>query len=325
VGDLLRVSPEEAVSQLRYAGITVEMLSSWQAQALLVCRIPRLRPYDALVLVACGIRTPEQLRRTTPRELRDIVRAFAASSEGQAVLLSGTEYELSRVTEWISAAQEDRDRAAARQDERPLSRPSRVPSSRHATRRGQARKEPDSVPHHRRPQHPDRKRSQTASSRRSERESIIKLDDRTGWRFYLDRSADVVDAPSIGPRTAEKLIEIGIRTVDDLLKADPITVAEKLKNRRMNANTIEQWQQQTTLACRVPQLRGHDAQILVALGITDPQTLAQADVETLWAKVAPFVDTKEGKRIIRNGKEPDLNEVQDWIRWAQAARALHAA
>ena len=34
---------------------------------------------------------------------------------------------------------------------------------------------------------------------------------------------------------------------------------------------------------------------------------------------------REGERIIRNGKKPDLDEVSDWIRWAQHARSLRAA
>ena len=93
----------------------------------------------------------------------------------------------------------------------------------------------------------------------------------------------------------------------------------------MTAEVLRQWQHQTILACRVPQLRGHDAQILVAVGVTDPEQLAAANADELWDRVRRFVETKEGKRLIRNGKEPDLLEVRDWIEWASAARALHAA
>ena len=72
-------------------------------------------------------------------------------------------------------------------------------------------------------------------------------------------------------------------------------------------------------------MRGHDAQILVALGVTDAEELAASDPQELWTLVEPFVETKEGKRIIRNGKTPDLEEVTEWIQWAQASRQLSAA
>ena len=71
VRDLLRLDVAEAADRLRYAGITAPMIRRWQAESLLTCRIPRLRPYDARILVACGIATPEAdgpigSRRTPP-------------------------------------------------------------------------------------------------------------------------------------------------------------------------------------------------------------------------------------------------------------------
>ena len=77
--------------------------------------------------------------------------------------------------------------------------------------------------------------------------------------------------------------------------------------------------------CQVPELRGHDAQILVACGITTPEDLAAKKPASLLAIVEPFSRTKEGERIIRNGKIPDLTEVTEWIQWAANARAFKAA
>ena len=123
----------------------------------------------------------------------------------------------------------------------------------------------------------------------------------------------------------EDLEAIGIKTVSDLLSADPESVSERLEVKRFTPKAVTDWQQQTELACRVPQLRGHDAQILVALGVSDVEELAASDPDELWARVEPFVETKEGKRIIRNGKTPDLDEVSEWVQWAQASRQLSAA
>lgn len=144
-------------------------------------------------------------------------------------------------------------------------------------------------------------------------------------RFYLNRSDDVEAAPSIGPKTAQRLGTVGVYTVDDLLNADPVDTAERLKNRKINADTIIAWQSQARLVCTVPELRGHDSQILVACGVTDSEQLAGKRPADLYAVVGPFSDTSEGERIIRSGKKPDLEEVTDWIRFAQQARPLRAA
>ena len=72
-------------------------------------------------------------------------------------------------------------------------------------------------------------------------------------------------------------------------------------------------------------MRGHDAQILVACGISDPAKLSAMDADSLWAIVKPFIKTPEAKRIIRNGKAPDKAEISDWIEWAQSSRTLAAA
>jgi hypothetical protein len=93
----------------------------------------------------------------------------------------------------------------------------------------------------------------------------------------------------------------------------------------MSAKTIVTWQQQTALVCRVPKLRGHDAQILVAVGVSDVEALASMDPQELWTLVEPFVDSAAGKRIIRSSRAPDFEEVFHWIEWASLARTLNAA
>ncbi len=144
-------------------------------------------------------------------------------------------------------------------------------------------------------------------------------------RFYLSRASDVEAAPSIGPKTAETLYTLGVRTVDDLLTISADTLAEQMNHRRITADVIQQWQAQARLMCQVPELRGHDVQILVACGIETPEDLAHRKPTELLAIVGPFSDTREGERIIRNGRKPDLAEVTDWIQWAGQARAFRAA
>ena len=155
---------------------------------------------------------------------------------------------------------------------------------------------------------------------------VLKMDQEDhSLRFYLEMNDSIERAPSIGPKTAERFEAIGIKTVADFLSANPELTARRLKRRRIKAETVREWQRQTTLAVRIPWLRGHDAQILVACGVLDPERLGGMDAAALWSIIQPFSDTSEGKRIIRNGKAPDRAEVEDWICWAQRARQLRAA
>ena len=175
----------------------------------------------------------------------------------------------------------------------------------------------------------ERKRSTRSDtqSQRAERSSKGDADNaevRT-LKFYLKRDAPVEDAPSIGPRTAEHLSKVRIVTVKDLLDADSEAAADELNHRRIKPKTIRDWQNQALMVCRIPELRGHDAQVLVACDVTTPEELAGYRPNDLFAIVAPFVATAEGERIIRNGKKPNLEEVTFWIDCAKRSRALKAA
>jgi predicted flap endonuclease-1-like 5' DNA nuclease len=144
-------------------------------------------------------------------------------------------------------------------------------------------------------------------------------------RFFLHRQDAVVDAPSVGPRLASRLAAFGIQTVDDLLSSDAESVASQLNLRSVDADTVLAWQQQTTLCCRIPMLRGHDAQLLVAAEITTPEELASYSPEALFEIIDPIAQSADGKRILRGSKSPDLAEVTDWIRFANHHRDLQAA
>ena len=144
-------------------------------------------------------------------------------------------------------------------------------------------------------------------------------------KFYLELASPVVDAPSIGPRMAAKLEQQNICTVDQLLAANPEQLADKINSRRVDTDTVRAWQQQAQLVCRIPNLRGHDAQLLVACGLDSPEFVANMDADALLAQVSEVAQSKEGQRILRGSKEPDMAEVLDWISWASSCRTLSAA
>lgn len=147
----------------------------------------------------------------------------------------------------------------------------------------------------------------------------------TSAHFHLHRRSPIVDAPAIGPKTAARLARLAIRTVEDLLQADPAVIAAGLGHRKIDAERVRQWQQQATLVCRVPLLRGDHAELLVAVGIADPERLAKCDPDWLHNQIGPMAQSPRGKRILRGAPTPDLAEVSDWIEWAKDRRSLRAA
>ena len=143
--------------------------------------------------------------------------------------------------------------------------------------------------------------------------------------FHLELDSPIVDAPSIGPKTARRLKRLRIRTVQDLLDLDPTDAASELRVRYITPELLRDWQDQSRLIYRIPGIRGHDAQILVGCDIRDPDQLASLNADDLMSRVGAFVDSAEGERVIRSGQRPDAREISHWIEWAGQARRLRAA
>jgi hypothetical protein len=124
---------------------------------------------------------------------------------------------------------------------------------------------------------------------------------------------------------AERLAVLDLVTVEDFLNLDVEAANNKLRSRFITADTLRDWQTQATLVCRIPQLRGHDAQLLVACGIREPGHLIGLDPQSLFTRVDAYSRTPPGERILRNAERPGLAEVTRWIECAGYARPLRAA
>lgn len=144
-------------------------------------------------------------------------------------------------------------------------------------------------------------------------------------RFYLELDSPVVDAPSIGPKTARRLKQIDIHTVEELLDANADDATDQLDQRWITIEVFQKWQQQSTMMCRVPGLRGHDAQLLVEVGVTRPEKLRDAKPDQLFDLIKDLSATKEGERILRSSAAPNLAEVKYWIELTEKSRSLRAA
>jgi hypothetical protein len=144
-------------------------------------------------------------------------------------------------------------------------------------------------------------------------------------RFYLDLQDPVVDAPSIGPKTAAKFQQVGIRLVRDLLSHGAPDIAARMGKDCIPIADLNTWQLQAQLMCQVPGLRGHDVQMLVACGVTSASQLASAEPGQLHRQICRFAETPFARRLIRDASAPDLSEVQDWCSWARFTASAKAA
>ncbi|TWU45090.1 hypothetical protein Q31b_02610 [Novipirellula aureliae] len=123
----------------------------------------------------------------------------------------------------------------------------------------------------------------------------------------------IVDAPSIGPKTAARFEAIGIHTVGEFRKAIPTEVAQLLATYWITRETIEEWQSQTTLMCEVPRLRVRDAQMLCGAGCKNAVDVANSDVSELHQEILRYSATSSGRRYLRDAKPPSRAEVGKWI------------
>jgi hypothetical protein len=144
-------------------------------------------------------------------------------------------------------------------------------------------------------------------------------------KVRLTLESPIVDAPSIGNKTADRFAAIGIRTVGDFLDAEATFMANRLRASHLNAEVLHDWQDQSRLILQVPSLKGHDAQLLVGVDIRTAEELANANARDLHEIMEEFCGTNEGKRILRESSPPDLAEVGQWIVAAKRGQANKAA
>ena len=359
VADLLKLELDHGNS----LGLHPEQVDRWQSQLWLLMNLPGIRINDARVLVSCGVTDPEQLDTSHPQLILERIERFFLTSEGRRFAENDDSISIERVNGWYRSLDATRPHWANRAEKLRVhanergsqndvrtelqtdSQNSLHPISAATPRAFQPHSNPDRdrtprpTPRVARPPRmntplPDRRVvprvapvGQSVEAKDSNH-TLAKNPFVVAGRklkFFLDLNDHVEAAPSIGPKTAERFEKIGISTITDFLKQTAESMATKINYKRISADVIRVWQHQARLVCRVPNLRGHDAQLLVACGVTEPEELSTMQPQNLFDIIGPFSETKEGMKIIRNGKKPDLAEVTDWITWAEQTRSLQAA
>ena len=335
IDQLLSVSSESLSDTMMAAGYTIgrERVEAWRGQAELSALVPMLRRRDAEMIYASGIHTSLELSRMRPESVFEIVTRHQETTAGHRFLRSGMTIDRQQAINWSRSSQHSRTIEEARK-----CRSCFFGTAAASEKQSERQRSSDSGITRRQPR-PEvsaesalerERRRKSRQKRISRRTATVRApgapeSEQEEVRFYLNRTDDVEAAPSIGPKTAQRLYRLDIYTVDDLLTSDAENVSESLENRRVNTRTVEQWQKQASLMCQVPGLRGHDSQILVACGVVEAAHLAAKRPTDLLAVVGPFAETSEGERILRGGRKPDLEEVTDWITWAQHSRPLRSA
>ncbi len=120
---------------------------------------------------------------------------------------------------------------------------------------------------------------------------------------------------------AERFAAVGVHTVGDFLGCDPYDLAEELDDPHFDAETLTDWQDQAQLVIDVPGLRGTHAQLLVGAGYRTAAAVAEADPVALSVGVLKFVATSAGKRVLREGRPPDIEKIKNWVDVAKHAVA----
>ncbi len=136
-------------------------------------------------------------------------------------------------------------------------------------------------------------------------------------RRRLTLTCPVVDAPSIGPKTAARFERIEIKQIGQFLHADPERLVAQLQVGWIGVAEIAEWQSQTRLMLAIPSLRVCDAQLLVGAGYCTLYALATADSEELLAKFNRFADEPAGRRFLWSAKRPGRETILSWVALAQ--------
>jgi hypothetical protein len=322
VGDLIRSTADSLGECMRVESDLVHYL---QCVAELMTSTPQLRPFDARVLVGCGITRSHMLRDLSPKQLVDRVANYLQSAEGNELLQTASPFEANRIREWVASVSRSGGNTFTNRSENDRSRSERRSRSEPSIRAYDPRVRDSRETRAAREFRAADRTTAASTPNVHAASALVAGAGASQWKFFLDIDSPVVDAPSIGPKMASKLAELDIRSIADLLNCHTESAADRLGERSVSAETIADWQKQALLVCRVPNLRGHDAQIIVGTGLSTAEELANSNPESFYERVVQYASSKAGLRILRGATPPDRKEVSEWIHWAQNCRAVRAA
>jgi len=132
--------------------------------------------------------------------------------------------------------------------------------------------------------------------------------------------AKIIDVEGIGPVYAERLIALGIKTTNKLLKkgATPKGREEIAEKSGIDAGLILEWVNHADLF-RIKGVGEEYSDLLEEAGVDTVPELAQRNPENLYAKL---VETNDMKKLVR--QLPSQRQVSDWVTQAKTmSRMIH--
>jgi hypothetical protein len=301
VEDLLLADPADVAARLKRPRVNTNVVRLWQAHMSLMCFVPGVSLNDAQVLAANEIASPDALYTIDARLLADSIQQFIGTPRGRQFAAIQSRFSRDRLIELQKLAREQRERWQAMKDRMPHVEPPKKPTLH----------KPATLS----------KRAKPAAAKPARKRSLK----RQPLEFHLSVHDAVENAPSIGTTSAERLTQVGVRTVADLLNANPESASEELGEPRIAAERIIRWQCEARLVCRIPGLRSRGARVLVACGYKQAEQIAGANGTELAKKVGAFCRSAEGHGILKNAKAPSSRQVAAWVRQAAKMRPLEAA
>ncbi len=117
----------------------------------------------------------------------------------------------------------------------------------------------------------------------------------------------------IGPEYAKKLLEAGIKTTDDLLKAAGPKDARKMLAEKtgITEKLILEWVNLADLF-RIKGIGEEYSDLLEEAGVDTVAELARRDPANLHAKI---LETNKERKLVR--RPPTLEQVTDWVKQAK--------
>jgi predicted flap endonuclease-1-like 5' DNA nuclease len=158
-------------------------------------------------------------------------------------------------------------------------------------------------------------RTQNSSSSVPARRHIQQPDNQK--EFFM---AKIIDVEGIGPIYAQKLIAIGIKTTNKLLKkgATPKGREELAEKAGIDGGLILEWVNHADLF-RIKGVGEEYSDLLEEAGVDTVPELAQRNPENLYAKL---VEVNEQKKLVR--QLPSQRQVADWVQQAKTMpRMIH--
>ncbi len=142
----------------------------------------------------------------------------------------------------------------------------------------------------------------------------------TRWNLQ----SNVADVLGLGPRTAGRLLRLGVRTAEQLMSASPQKLATRLGEGPIAAENVAAWQRETRLLIDAPQLSPCAARVLAAIGYSSVERVAGCSPTELLGAIERLLQ-KNCDSWLRKNPIRSISKVSDWIRIARASANEAAA